>query len=308
VLPERARGPAVRIAGGLLAIATVVFVVLDVARRWDDLAEVVRDADVVWLVVSFLAFTAAEVVYAFSWPATLRRMGHDVRFVPGAAAFLVAQTTKFVPGGVWLPLGRVGTADRLQVPKREATAGWTLETSITVAATVLIIGVTGAASHLLFDDVGPALRALEVVGAVVGATAAVVVGRKAANKVAQRALLERADVAVLLVWHLAVWLGYASATGFVTVALGGPFWPTIGAFTIGWLAGFVIVGAPAGLGVREAVTTAALTPSAGATTALAVAVGSRAIWTVVSIALAGVAVPTLRATTRVADPEAGDAG
>jgi len=28
------------------------------------------------------------------------------------------------------------------------------------------------------------------------------------------------------------------------------------------------------------------------------AVGSRAIWTVVSIALAGVAVPTLRATTR----------
>jgi hypothetical protein len=221
-----------------------------------------------------------------------------VRSTAGAAAFLVAQTTKFVPGGVWLPLGRVGTADRLQVPKREATAGWTLETSITVAAAVLIIGATGAASHLLFDGVGPALRTLEVVGAVVGAAAAIVVGRKAAAKVAQRPLLEGADIALLLAWHLVVWLGYASATGLVTVAVGGPFAPTIGAFTIGWLAGFVVVGAPAGLGVREAVTTAALTPSAGATTALAVAVGSRAIWTVVSLALAAVAVPWLGATTR----------
>ena len=308
MLPERARGPALRIAGGLLALATVVFVVLDVIRRWDDLAEVVRDADVAWLVASVLAFAAAEVTYSLSWPATLRRMGHEVATRAGAAAFLVAQTTKFVPGGVWLPLGRVGTADRLQVPKREATAGWTLETSITVAATVLIIGATGAASHLLFDDVGPALRTLEVVGAIVGAAAAVVVGRKAAARVARRPLLDGTDVAVLLVWHLVVWLGYASATGLVTVALNGPFWPTIGAFTIGWLAGFVVVGAPAGLGVREAVTTAALTPSAGATTALAVSVGSRAIWTVVSIALAGIAVPTLRATTRAADPEAGDTG
>jgi uncharacterized membrane protein YbhN (UPF0104 family) len=298
VLPERFRGPAVQFVGGVLAVATLVFVVLEVVRRWDDLTQVVRDARPGWLVASVIGFAAAEVTYAFSWPATLRRMGHDVPVRAGAAAFLVAQTAKFVPGGIWPAVGRVGTADRLGVPKREVTAGWTFETAATGAATILITGVAGGATAWLFDDVGVALRVLEVVLSIVGAVAALLVGRKAAAKVARRPVLADAPMVVLLGWHLVVWLLYASAAGLITVALDGPFGPTIGAFTVSWIAGALVVGAPAGLGVREAVMTAALTPAAGATTALAVAVGSRAIWTMVSLVLAGVALPTLGATTR----------
>jgi uncharacterized membrane protein YbhN (UPF0104 family) len=293
VVPERFRGPWVRVLGGLLAVATVVFTVLAVVDRWDDLVDLVRDADATWLVAAVLAYAGAEAMYAFTWPATLRRMGHPVPAARGAAAFQLAQMGKFVPGGIWPAVGRVGTAGRLGLAPRVVTAGWTFETAVTVAATVLITGVSGGASHLLFDDVGAPLRALEVVLAVVGAGAALAAGQKAATKVAQGPIIERRQVPVVLVWHLAVWLAYSSGAGLITVALGGPFWPTIGAFTVSWLAGFVVIGAPAGLGVREAVMTAALTPAAGSTTALAVALGSRAVWTVVSLALAAVALPTL---------------
>jgi uncharacterized membrane protein YbhN (UPF0104 family) len=310
VLPDRFRGPAVRILGGLLAAATATFVVLEVIRRWDDLGEIIRDARLGWAIASLVVFGVAEVTYSLAWPATLQRMGHDVPHKAGAAAFLLAQTAKFVPGGIWPAVGRVGTSDRIGVPRREITAGWTLETSATVAAAGLIAGVTGAASHLVFDDVGVPLRVLEVVLAVAGAGAVALLGRKAAERVAQRPLFRDWSFLTILVWHVVVWLTYGIAAGLLTVSLDGPFAPTIGAFAVSWLAGFIVIGAPAGLGVREAVMTAALTPAAGATTALAVAVGSRALWTVVSLAGAAAGLPLMAAhrppTTLEGDAEIAD--
>jgi uncharacterized membrane protein YbhN (UPF0104 family) len=294
VLPDGRRGQVLRILGLVLAIVTVVFMVLAVVDRWDDLAALVRDADPAWLVAATLGYAAAEVLYAFSWPFTLRRMGHDVPSVRGASAFQLAQMGKFVPGGIWPAVGRVGTAGPLGVPPREVTAGWTFETATSVAAAIAITGISGAASTLLFDDVSEALRTLEAILAGVGMGLAVLAGRKAANRIAQRSILDDRSVVELFGWHLAVWSTYATGAALISVALGGPFWTAIGAFAVSWLAGTVVVGAPAGLGVREAVMTAALTPSAGATTALAVALGSRAIWTVVSLALAAVAAPGLR--------------
>jgi glycosyltransferase 2 family protein len=303
VLPDRFRGPVVRVLGGLLAAATATFVVLEVIRRWDDLGEIIRDAELGWVIGSTVAFMVAEVLYAFAWPATLHRMDHgEVPSRVGAAAFLLAQTAKFVPGGIWPALGRIGTADRTGVPRREVTAGWTIETSATVSAAVLIAGVSGAASHLVFDDVGAALRTLEVVLAVVGAVAVALAGRRAAERVAQRPLFRDRRFVTVLVWHLVVWTLYGVAAGLLMLAFDGPFWPTIGAFAVSWLAGFVVIGAPAGLGVREAVMTAALTPAAGQTTALAVAVGSRALWTLVSLAGAAAALPIMAGARKAADP------
>lgn len=274
-----------RLLGLLLAVVTLVFVVLAVVDRWDDLVDLVRDADPAWLVAATLTYAAAEVLFALSWPSTLRRMGHDVGTQRGAATFQLAQMGKFVPGGIWPAVGRVGTARRLGVPPREVTAGWTFETAASVAAAVVLVGLTGA---------GPWLHGLELALAAIGAGAAIVLGRKAAGRIAKRTILGDRDTAVLAAWQLVVWSTYAVGAGLICVALDGPFGPTIGAFAISWLAGTIVIGAPAGLGVREAVMTAALTPAAGSTTALAVAVGSRAVWTVVSLALAAVSAPLLR--------------
>lgn len=49
----------------------------------------------------------------------------------------------------------------------------------------------------------------------------------------------------------------------------------IGLFSIAWLAGFVVPGAPGGLGVREAILVAGLSPLYGEPAAVALAIGSR---------------------------------
>lgn len=298
MVPERFRGPALRVVGGLLAVATATFVVLEIARRWDDLTAVVRQADPWWMVAAASVFIVAEVAYALAWPATLHRMGHPVHTRLAGSTFLVTQTAKFVPGSIWHAVGRIGTADRLGVPKREVTAGMAVEASASVAAAVLIGGVGGAAAPLVFDDVGPGLRALEVGLAVAGSVGVALAGRHAAERIAHRPMLRGRPFAEVLAWHLAVWTAYGVATGMLSVGLGGPFGSAVAAFSLAWVAGFVVVGAPAGLGVREAVMTAALTPSAGAATALAVAVGSRALWTLVQLAGAAVVLPSVARTGR----------
>ena len=290
---DRLGRTALRIGGGLLALATAAFVAVEVARQWDEIAAIVRDADPWWLVASVVAFMIAEAAYASAWPATLRRVGYPVAPVTASATFLVTQTAKFVPGSVWHAVGRVGTADRLGVPKRVVGGALAQEVSASVAAAVLVAGVGGAVSPFLVDEVGAWQRLLEMALTALTAVAAALVGRRAAVRIAGRPLLEGRAFGVVLAWHLAVWVGYGIAAGFLASGLGAPLLPTVGVFSLAWVAGFVVVGAPAGLGVREAVMTAALTPTAGADVALTIALGTRAVWTLVQLGGAALAVPYL---------------
>ena len=283
-LVARVPRSAVRAAGALLAALTALFVALEVVRQWDDLVEVVRAADPWWLIAAGAVFAVGEAGYAFVWPATLRRTGHPVPPGTAAATFLVTQTAKFVPGSVWQHVGRVGTSDRLGVPKRVIAGALVLEVAASVAAALFLAALVGTAAPLVFDAPGPALRALELLAGVAALVLVPEAARRAAGKVGGRALLSTGAYALVVGWHVVVWALYGAGAGLLAVGLGGPFVDTVGAFCLSWVVGLVVVGAPAGLGVREAVMAAALTPVAGADVALAVTIGSRAVWTVAQFA------------------------
>lgn len=291
----------VRAGGAFLAIATTVFVVLAVVRQWDDLTAIVRDADPWWLIASVAAFALAELAYALAWPATLRRAGFDVSWGTAAATFLVTQTAKFVPGAVWQHVGRVGTSERLGVPKRAVAGALLVEAAASVGAATFVGAATGTLAPLVLDDVGPAWRLLELAAGVAALVVVPLVGERAATRVAGRRLLDRRGAALVVGWHTGVWLAYGLAAGLLAVGLDAPLGPTVGAFALSWVAGFVVVGAPAGLGVREAVMVAALAPAAGADTALAVSVGSRVVWTAVQLGGAALALPHAARTRRGRD-------
>ena len=281
----------VRAGGAILAIATSIFVVVAVVRQWDDLATIVRDADPGWLVASVAVFAAAELGYALAWPATLRRAGFTVGWATGAATFLVTQTAKFVPGAVWQHVGRVGSSDRLGVPKRVVAGALLIEAAASVAAATFIGAATGTLAPLVVDDVGAGWRTLELAVGTAVLIGAPLAGARAASRVAGRRLLDERGSVLVVAWHTAVWVAYGLAAGLLAVGLGAPLGPTVGAFALSWVAGFLVVGAPAGLGVREAVMVAALAPTAGADAALAVSVGSRVVWTAVQLGGAALALP-----------------
>ncbi|MCB1018184.1 MAG: UPF0104 family protein [Acidimicrobiales bacterium] len=294
---------AVRATGALLAVATAAFVVVEVVDQWDGLVDAVTAAEPWWLVASFAAFALAEAGYALVWPATLGRAGHPVPPGLGGATFLVTQTAKFVPGSVWQHVGRVGTSPRLGVPKRVTAGALLVEVGASVAAALFLAGLLGTAGPLLVDDVGPVVRSLEVVAGAAALLIVPLLASRAGARVAGGPLLSSGGLAAVVGLHVAVWAGYGSAAALLSVGLDGPFLPTVGAFCLSWVAGLVVVGAPAGLGVREAVMAAALTPVAGADVALAVTIGSRALWTAVQLLGAGLGLGYL---ARRGGPTAGE--
>lgn len=87
----------------------------------------------------------------------------------------------------------------------------------------------------------------------------------------------------------------------MTRALGAEGWESwaaaTGGMALGWAAGLIVLPAPAGAGVREAVLVATLAPQIGVASALTVAVASRMLLLLADVGLAVIgALGRLRAT------------
>jgi uncharacterized membrane protein YbhN (UPF0104 family) len=101
----------------------------------------------------------------------------------------------------------------------------------------------------------------------------------------------------LLVWHVPAWLAIGAATWLVAVALdpGAPdFRNLLFATVLSWVVGFLVVPAPGGIGVREAVFVAAATSLSSPGVAAAVAVVARVLFIVVDLSGAGLSTAAVR--------------
>jgi hypothetical protein len=275
-----------RVGGLVLTVAALVFVVLEMIDIWPDLVEVARSADPWWLVVSAVVFVIAELAFALSWPVCLRLLGHPVNVAEGASAFLVTQTAKFVPGSVWQAVGRFGAGSRLGLPRRVTGASLLIETSALVGAALIIGGATDTVGATLVEawDVSSGVATLASVGATAAGAAGIVVGALLARRLF--AGTTPAPVVLMAFWQGGVWLGWGLAAAALAVSVDAAAAVVIGAFAFSWVCGFVVIGAPAGLGVREVVMSAALAPFMAEADALAITIGSRALWIVVQLACA----------------------
>jgi hypothetical protein len=94
---------------------------------------------------------------------------------------------------------------------------------------------------------------------------------------------------------LACYLAFFLGAGGVLVALAAGVsletlrdpWAIAGLYPAAWIAGTVAIGAPAGLGVREAILTLGLTPQVGALTAAVLALSLRVLTLVADLLTAG---------------------
>jgi uncharacterized membrane protein YbhN (UPF0104 family) len=104
-----------------------------------------------------------------------------------------------------------------------------------------------------------------------------------------------------------VWLIYGTAFWLTARALfsapGGQFAVYVGVFAVAWVAGFVAVFAPGGIGVREAVIAALLAGRLGEVHAIALAATSRLVLAAVDLAggAAALSLPLIRRPERVAE-------
>jgi uncharacterized membrane protein YbhN (UPF0104 family) len=279
---------AARLAGTLLGVGLIALLLVRLAHLWDDHPVPLGDANWPLLVLALALSGLAMIAYGAVWPLTLRALGTEPP--PGLlVCFFAGQLGKYLPGGAWQYVGRAALARRLGVPLQPAASSLLLEAVCSLVAAALM------ASFVLADGapgvaLGVALLALGL-AAFPFAARIPFVRRFVADLRSIRAVLW-SYVAVFGLFGLAFWL---TADALYDVPL-SDFLVYSGAYAAAWAAGFVVVFAPGGLGVREAVLVALLRGRLGESEAIVLAATSRIAFTLVDLAGGGAALAALRRT------------
>lgn len=287
-----------RSIGLLIGLLGVAFVTGELVRSWDDVREAVTGANPALLVAALVVGCAGPLTIGLGWRRCLWLLGagHPVRDT--LHWYYVGQLGKYVPGGIWTVVGRGEMARRAGVPGGIGYSSTVLSLGVTYLAAVLTMAIALAAGAAGGHGVAwqPVLALLPLGVLALHprvVRAALRAGRRLLRRELQIPVPRWRDSIGLLVLLVPAWLAIAAATWLVAVAL-DPATPDIRnlifATTLAWIAGFLVVPSPGGIGVREAVFIAAATSLSSAGIAAAVAVVARVIFILVD--LIGAAVST----------------
>ncbi|WP_150239167.1 lysylphosphatidylglycerol synthase domain-containing protein [Nocardiopsis quinghaiensis] len=288
-----------------LALFLVVCVCAGLALRanWERAGEAVASLPLWVLPAAVLAGMTGLAAQMLAWRALLAGMGSPLPYRVAARVMFVGQLGKYLPGSVWAFVAQVELARDWRVPRSRGAAATLLAVAVTVAVSLAV-----AAAALPLSSADAARRwwwALALAPLLLAALHPRVVGwgiRLAARPFARfREVAEAGPldvrgraVAAAVGWTLVAWVPLGLHVWVLTWAVGGDalrsVGPAVGAYALAWTLGLLVVFAPAGLGVREAVLVVALSPVVDAGAALVVAVLSRLVMTVADVGWAGLAV------------------
>ena len=187
-----------------------------------------------------------------------------------------------MPGGVWAVVGRAEMAVRGGVPRADAysVTGLSMFTTYSAAALCAALG-----SLLSWERpiIGVALLLALVVGLSVYAIAPLrqrLVGLLRKITSGTNELTAPKDMLALTIVQVPAWIMISLSTTITAHAFGAEVGVLHMFFvsSLSWLIGFLVIGAPGGLGVRESIFTGLLSASIGTSTALSLAVASRMIF------------------------------
>ena len=278
---------ALRWAGSALALAGLAWVAVPLARSVASLpAQVDLHRLLVAVAGAALAYALLCVLMVAAWWWLLGAYGRRPRFAAGYAVWARSQVAKYLPGNVFHYVGRQLLGARIGLGQGAVAAAGVLElVSMLAAAAVLLAletvggwtaGRGGAVGRTLLLA---AVAVVAVVLADLGLRRLVAVVPRLAGALpampARRRLLALAPATAV---HGVVLLGNGALLYALLIAGwggGAGFGKVAATYLVAWAAGTVTVGAPAGLGVREAVITLELSPALGAEAAAALAVAFR---------------------------------
>lgn len=303
--------------GVAIGLAGLAFVGVRIVSDRDEIADALSTADPIWIVVAVACGLAAMSALGLNWLGIIRHGGSPAPWRRGLSWFFVGQLGKYVPGGIWPIVGQAELAHRDRTPRPLAyssTATSMVAMLFGATATAALAGLASPAGSRLI----PALSGIAVIlGLLALASSRVRASlHRLSDRITNRELrLPEAGWFVTLVSrYVPAWVLFAGMNIFCVQALGGSLDTSlvitlVYATCVSWIAGFVIIGLPGGLGVREAVFISLMTAPLGAGLAVSVAVISRVVSVAVDLLGAAISVPVSRtAAAVVEDPTVTDPG
>lgn len=249
-----------RIAQVVAVAAVLVYVARRIASQWGEIAALPQSIVVNWPLVaaSALIVLCSYVVLIWTWQHTVRAWGEQIGFRDASRIWFVSNLGRYVPGKVW-QIGAMGLlAQRVGVSPVAAVGSSLVISIVNILAGIAIavvfgVGVTGEAEWWAMPLIG-----VLVAGLVAAPWILPIVVRAAA--VALRREIQPPKLPHSAIWKAALgcgvaWLLYGIAFRLLHVSLlgqgTGDLARSTAAFTGSYIAGFLALPMPGGLGVRE---------------------------------------------------------
>ncbi len=245
-----------------LPLVALVFLVAALAPSLGEAGAAWRLADGRLLGAAFLICLVYRWINAGVWGWILESLGHPLAFARAADIWLMSESLRWLPGGLWGFAARVDAARVAGVSWSIATVSVVVELAVTVAAWGALALVTGTGVWTALAARLPAWVPMAALACVPAGVLLVVVVARRSTRVADglKALwvaarhrpgaLVRSLVAYLLlnaVNGLCFWLVLKALQPDSPVSPG----MAVAANAAGWLVGFFSFAVPGGIGVRE---------------------------------------------------------
>jgi glycosyltransferase 2 family protein len=291
---------------GLLAVV-LAFCGYGLYSEWPQLVTELGRLRWYSIVLSLAAAVAGTTCMMLGWRAVLADLGSPLPVAAAARINFVAGLGKYIPGAVWSFAAQVELGHDLGVPRRRSVASFVVSIALLigaglgVAAAALPLASPGMARHYLWALAALPLIAVGLWPPVFGA----VVDR--GLRLARRAPLERRPswrgLARAVAWNVLGWLllgiqvwllmsGMTGRNGYLLLATGG--------YALAFAIGLLLVIFPSGVGARELVLIAALSPVMPHSTAAAIALMTRVVTTGSDLTCGGLGLALSRPARRSA--------
>ena len=244
--------------GALILVIVLGFFARRAGQTVDTIRQSWQAVSWLYLVLSFMSFLICLFTMALLWYGILRTMGGRLPLLTALRFYGLTLLPRYVPGSIWGYAGRTVMCEREGVERRVAAGSAVVEVGLVVGSAfiVLVMELTDPGWILLV--LVPLL--IMLFGLLISRL------RDRPQRVSQ---FRRA--ATWYAWGLAYlgfWLLYGASSWLVAAAVApeidiGHLLAITVRSTVAWLAGFLAIIVPGGLGVREGVFALTLTPVVG---------------------------------------------
>ena len=284
----------IRVLQWVLGLAIVGFAARSLIRNWDQLRAQPLEWNLEpgWIVLSALVVWLMYALLIAAWRRMLSAWGRGLDPWSAARIWTVSSLGKYLPGKVWAVAGMAIMAQRAGIGAGPATGSAVILQVLAIGTGAAVVGLTGwSALRAVYPGAATGL-------AVLLGTAVVAIGLLLWPGFVDRALRIAAPAAEPvrpptgavvfgIVANAIAWVGYGLALwllarGLLPRAELGLL-PAIAVFTASYLAGFLALFAPGGIGVREGVFILMLQGPIGIGAATALAVASRLLLTITEL-------------------------
>jgi glycosyltransferase 2 family protein len=230
-----------------------------------------------------------------SWQVLLAGLGSPLSTRVAGRIFFIGQLGKYVPGSVWPVLMQMELGSAYKVPRAKSASASVITMLLSLLTGLITALVTlpfaAHSTHYLWVF----LAAPVLIGCLHPNVLNPLL--RLAFRLAKRPGLDQPltgrVLARALAWSFAAWGFNGLQIWLLTVKLGAPLGQaallSLGGYAFAWCAGFLVIFAPAGAGIRELLLVAALAPMLGTGAATAVALVSRVVTTASDLIVAGAA-------------------